>query len=173
MLPLWLSRKHDHATASGHLKEITCPILTYQTRVYDSFFTELLPSRFGPELKTYFDRVAFINGLSKRYSSGLPSGAFSSYVEALALAVEVADELAKEIHRYCSAELLANWSKENDYNGLVKGSEESLYRAALYRTKLQDLEQYLSRSVPIPSLPRRITEKEMKMLAWVTPARTF
>src|ERR1700736_1137314 len=43
VLPLWLSRKHETTSALGHLRKVTNPIFKYGTRVYDCFFTELIP----------------------------------------------------------------------------------------------------------------------------------
>jgi len=172
VLPLWLSRQHDVPSGSGHLRNITKPIVKYQTKVYDSFFTELIPSRFGPELKTYYDRVTFINCLADDYHDGLPATEFYGYVRALALSVEIADDLARAIHQHVAKQLQEGWGKENDFKTFEDMSERSLYMAALFRTKLQDLEDFIADGTLSSGIPSRITAQDKSHLRpWVLPAR--
>lgn len=173
-LPLWLSRCYDRPSARQELHDITCPIQKCETRVYDIFFSELIPSPYGPELKTYYDRVGHINKLSEAHADGLPPEKFSSYIRAVALSVEIADELAAALQQHVSRVLAKSWGKEDDFGGLADGRSRALYMVALYRTKLSDLESFIADCEACPTLPRLIREGGKELLdSWVIPARAL
>ena len=173
-LPLWLSRRHESPSVADHLRKITSPLPRCATRVFDAFFTELIPSRYGSELKTYYDRVSYINHLSKSHETGLPAEEFSVYVRMLALAIEVADDVAAELNQYVSKANLKGWGRENDFEAMANERDRALYMAALFRTKLSDLERFIGSRDEGQALPDLIRKKNKHMLnAWVIPARTF
>lgn len=172
VLPLWLSRKHDSITAKDHLKEVTSQIPRYHTRVHDNFFIELITSKFGSEIKTYYDKIIFINELSIKNTGGLNPSQFPSYVTSLAISIEAADALAKEIHRYCKKEIIDKWGKDDYFGFIEEVSDRSLYMTALTRTKLSDIEIYLKTGVAPPSIRIVITRKDKNSLfPWIIPAR--
>lgn len=172
VLPIWLARCYDNQNAAHALQEVTTPIPKCDTRVFDSFFTELIASQYGSELKTYYDRIGYVNQISNEHSNGLPPEKFAGYVRALALAVEVADDLASELQRRVSKTMPKNWGKEDDFGGLADQRDRALYLAALYRTRLSILESYIAGKEITEALPPLIIAKDKSQLnPWVIPAR--
>ena len=174
VLPLWLSRRYDTTATALALKEATTPIPHLETRVFDHLFSELISSPCGPELKTYYDRVSYINQISVVHSNGLPAEEFASYVRSLALSVEVANDIAQELHDRLSKKMQSMWGKEDDFKGITDQRERALYMAALYRTKLSVLESFISGEEMTQNISPLITNSDKSQLdPWVIPARLF
>lgn len=174
VLPLWLSRRYDSDPLSHILKEATSPIPKFDTRIYSSFFTELLSSPYGSELKTYYDRVETINAFSEGFPEGLPSKFFFQYVQVLALAVEVTYDIADALQKVTETEMPQKWGKEKDYQNLNLFKERALLMAALFRTKLSDLESFLAGEHTTAGFPELVTKCDKVSLApWLIQAQDF
>lgn len=172
VLPLWLTKRYGASEVAKNLAEATTPIPTYDTRVYDSFFSELISSTYGSELKTYYDRLSYLNQISKVHWNGLPSKEFANYVRTLVLAVEVAYEIASELNNCVLTTMPKNWGKENNFKTLIAQRERALYMAALYRTELSVLESFIAGEKSTSPLPTLISSRDKSALdPWVIPAR--
>jgi len=170
-LPLWLARCHDASTAGADLKAATWPMPAYDVRICDAFFPELLSSIYGPELKTYYDRIAFLNKLAADHPDGIPAADFAQHVRTLALAVEIAFDLAAALQVHVRKVMPKGWGKEDDAQTLESGKERALYMAALHRTDLRDLESFAAGDLK-PSVPMYVRDRPPQtMLSWVVPAR--
>ncbi|MFN6183639.1 MAG: glycine zipper family protein [Burkholderiales bacterium] len=174
ILPLWLTRQHSSIRCAEHLSEITKSIPIIETRVFDAFFPELVSSPYGPELKTYYDRIAFINKLASAYADGIPAYQFGGYVRALALSLEVAIDIVNALNRTVSKNLPPLWGRESDFESLVADTDRTLLMTALFRVKLSDLEQKIIGQHVSSSIPERIINCDSsELFAWVAPARVL
>jgi hypothetical protein len=64
-LPAWLARSYADPIHERKLKEIISQTTYYSTRVYDRLFAELIASRYGPELKAYYNNLESLNKASR------------------------------------------------------------------------------------------------------------
>lgn len=172
-LPLWLCRCYDAVGAEDDLKDATWPIPAYHVRICDTFFAELLSSVYGPELKTYYDRIAFVNALRHDHPAGIPAEHFAVHVRTLALAIEIAYHLTSVLQTHASKAMPKGWGIEDVAKPLEHGKQRALYMAALHRTSLNDLESFLGGDIK-PSVPNYIIDRDPDMMqSWLLPARVL
>lgn len=180
VLPLWLSRPfNDGEAGRGELVEVTKSIPKISTSIYDAFFVELIPSPFGAELKTYYDRLGRINALALDVLGGVTPNDFQGYVSDLALAIEVAYDIGRDLKGYVKRSKLLEdkWGKEDYLSGFEDkdSSRRAEYMVALHRTTLADLEKYISDPERYPDIPRLLVESELVLSEtnWVKAARAL
>jgi hypothetical protein len=167
VLPLWLSRRHDSPSAAAYLKEVTGPRPELDVRIYDAFFAELIPSKHGPELKTYYDRLRQVNS----HEESVPANSFQEYVRAIALATEIAYPLIDALRLDVGKFVPAGWGIKELSASIAAGQQRAIYMAGLHRTDLDKLEKFAA-GMETGWLPEVVRNSPVEYLdAWIIPAR--
>jgi len=172
VIPLWLARSYFERPHD--LAKVSSGFARYDVRVYQNFFSELVASKYGPELKTYYDRIEYLNAVTTAHPQGIPPELFHTLVPQLALSLELTHEILEELASACAKELKQAWGKESDYQSVHNARDDALLLAAMFRTNLADLEDALA-GRDAPTIATRLIDRYRQRVhdAWMAPARAL
>jgi hypothetical protein len=171
-LPLHLTNRVSSHKVSEELREITKNPYTYNVKVFDTFFGDLLASRFGEERLTYYERITWLNSVCSKYRDGLPSEIYSEYVRKISNTLEWCEIMVPDLIEHTKSARLRNWGKEDRLSRSNDLSEEALLMGELARTNLQKIEAAFADEEQFARLPTRIRKTQRSVLEnWLSEAR--
>jgi len=143
-LPAWLARSHRRGGISkGKLKEFVLQTRRYDNVAYDRLFPELIATKFGSELATYYRRLAWLNGWTSKENEIDVDRDFDTYILALANSILIADDLIPAINEECKKSPVKSWGKNLDIEDFEHSRQRYRFGAELAKFDLQSIEEFL------------------------------
>ncbi|MFN3388405.1 MAG: hypothetical protein ACK40O_05695 [Allosphingosinicella sp.] len=171
ILPYFLARAHRRPHADQErLGQLIPRHAPYRSTVYDRFFTELVSSRLGSELTTYYGLIGGLNARPRAPAFSVEVG-FGHQCTELAHAILLADDLLLEIRKELSKSRVASWGRNIDFDETCSTRERYLIAAQLVKFRLADLVAFLEGKGPPRGFPRLLAEQPEKWSPFVDAAR--
>lgn len=143
-LPAWLARCHRRGGLSkGQIKEFVLQTRRYENMVYDRLFPELIATKFGSELATYYRRLAWLNGWTSKENEIDVERDFDTYVLTLANSILIADDLIPAINKECRNSPTKSWGKNLDIEDFELSRQRYRFGAELAKFDLESIEEFL------------------------------
>lgn len=142
-LPAWLARAHRRGGVP--LKDIAGYVRStaiYRTQIYDALFAEVVTTRFGSELVSYYRRLKALNDFTANASDFDPDRNFDDYVFLLAHALEGAIDLARELIGELDKSPIKRWGRNKDIEEVELNTPRDRTAALLVKFDLQNLKAW-------------------------------
>jgi hypothetical protein len=144
-LPAWLARSHRRGgdAALERIKKFVLQSRQYETLVYDRLFSELIATKFGSELASYYRRLNWLNGWTSKPQAIDIDHDFDSYTFALANSILLADDLIRAIIIECRQSPVQSWGKNLDIEEFKASRQGYLFGAELAKYDLHSIEEFV------------------------------
>jgi hypothetical protein len=159
-LPAWLARSHRRGgVPEKTLRDYVGQTARYRNMVFDRLFSELVSSKFGSELTSYYERVAWLNDWTSRSATVDIVGYFDDYIFSLANNIEAADDLIEAIDAECRGSPVQPWGKNLDMETVKSFRTRARLLAKLAKHDLDSIEKTLTGSAQLSAYERATFEE--------------
>jgi hypothetical protein len=174
VLPAWLARCQANPRVEAQLREIIGQTRDYSTDVYEHLFAELIATRYGPEIKSYYGYVSWLGKQAPQAEVFDIQRHFDDYARTLAYAISFGVPLGRSIAAECAKSPHTAYQNDLVLENFTASIDNSLFLEALARTDLDTLEAFVYGDEPKPPLPAVLSRCDPARLEpWIAAAREY